>query len=62
MYNWSEYSSNYSDTTGKLWFYSEDKETNFHADIRDNAAFKSLECKAKLLANTVAQSAPNQAN
>ena len=32
MYNLLEYSSNYSDTAGSLWFYSEDEATNFSAD------------------------------
>ena len=59
MYNWLEYSSDYSDTTGSLWFYSKDEGTRFHADIGDNAPFKSFECKAELMGNTVAQPAPN---
>ena len=33
MYNLLEYSSNYSNTTGSLWFYSRDEATNFNADI-----------------------------
>ena len=32
MYNFIEYSSNYS-KTGSLWFYSKDETTNFDADI-----------------------------
>ena len=52
MYNLIEYSSNYSDATGSLWFYSKDEATNFDADISNNA-FKSFEYKAKLLENTV---------
>ena len=28
MYNLVEYSSNYSETTGSLWFYSKDKATD----------------------------------
>ena len=31
MYNLVEYSSNYSDTTGSLWFYSKDEAANFNA-------------------------------
>ena len=33
MYN---YSSNYSDTTGSLWFYSKDEATTFNTKIADN--------------------------
>ena len=33
MYNLIEYSSNDSETTGSLWFYSKDEPTNFNADI-----------------------------
>ena len=61
MYNLTEYSSNYSETTGSLWFYSKGEATDFNADIANNN-FKSFEYKAKLLGNTVAQPAPNAAN
>ena len=30
MYNLIEYSSNYSETTGSLWFYSKDEATNLN--------------------------------
>ena len=30
MYNLIEYSSNYSATTGCLWFYSKDETTDFN--------------------------------
>ena len=53
MSNLIEYSSNYSDTTSSFWFYSKDKETNFHVDIGNNNVFESLEYKAKLLETTV---------
>ena len=33
IYNLMQYSSNYSETSGQLWFYSKDKATNFDADI-----------------------------
>ena len=59
MYNLLKYSSNYSDTTGILWFYSHDKATDFNADTENTNAFKSFEYKAKLLA---AHPASNQAN
>ena len=39
MYNLIEYSSNYSETTGSLWFYSKNEAT-------DN--FKSFKYKAEL--------------
>ena len=48
MYNLIEYSSNYSETMGSLWFYSKDEETNFNAND-DN--FKYFKYKAKLLGN-----------
>ena len=41
-----EYSSNYSETTGSLWFYSKDEANNFNA-----------ENKAKILGNTTADEA-----
>ena len=34
MYNLIEYSSNYSDTTGILWFYSKDEAANFMLILR----------------------------
>ena len=58
MYNLIEYSSNHSETTGNLWFYSKHEAANFDADIvNDNNKFK-----AKLLGNTAPQPAPNAAN
>ena len=30
MYHWIEYSLNWSDMTGSLWFYSKDEATNFN--------------------------------
>ena len=35
LYNLLEYSSNYSDTTCRLWFYLKDLATNFNADIEE---------------------------
>ena len=46
-YNLIEYSSNYSDPTGSLWFYSKEKATTFNADIANNNNFK-----VKLLKST----------
>ena len=54
MYNVIEYKSNYSETTGSLWFYSKDEATNFNADIANTDNFKSFKYKAKLLENKVA--------
>ena len=54
MYNLLEYSSNYSDETGSLSFYSKDEVNNFNADIADDNAFKSFSYKVKLLENTSA--------
>ena len=62
MYNLIEYSSNYSETTGSLWFYSKDEATDFNAVIVNNNSFKSFEYKTKLLGNTVAQPDPNDAS
>ena len=54
MCNLLEYSSNYSDTTGSLSFYSNDKATNFNNDIGNRNNFKSFKYKARLLGSTVA--------
>ena len=51
MYNLIGYSSNYSGTTGSLWFHSKDEATNFYAGIANNNNFKSFEFKPKLLEN-----------
>ena len=61
FYNLVECSSNYSEITWSLWFYSKDEATDFHNDIVIDNNFKSFKYKAKLLANTVAQ-ADNAAN
>ena len=52
MYNLIEYSSNYSETTGSLWFYSKEEPTNFNGDLANTNNSKSLMYKAKLLENT----------
>ena len=36
MYRLLEYSSNYSDMTGSLWFCSKDEATDFNANIGEN--------------------------
>ena len=53
MYNLIEYSSNYSDTKGSLWFYFKNEESNFDADIANSNNFKSFKNKAKLLESTL---------
>ena len=62
IYNLIEYSSNYSETTGSLWFYSKDEATNFNADIANTDDFEFFKYKAKLSGNTVAQPFSNHAN
>ena len=52
MYNLLEYSSNYSEATVSLWFYSENKANNFNNNIENNNYFKSFKYQAKLLGNT----------
>ena len=62
MCNLIEYSSNYSETTGSLWFYSKYKATNFNNNIENTDNFKSLKYKTKLLGNTVSQHNSNHAH
>ena len=57
MYNLTAYNTNYSETAGRLWFYSEDEATICDADIANNNNFKSFEYKSKLLETTVADGA-----
>ena len=52
IYNLSECSTNYSDTTDTFWFYSNDEATDFNVDIADDNAFKSFKYEAKLLGDT----------
>ena len=42
MYNLTEYISNYSETTGSLWFYSKDEATDFNADIANDNNFNKF--------------------
>ena len=58
MYKLIDYSSNYSETTGSLWFYSKDKAANFNTNISSNDC-KSFGYNAKFLRNTVAQFTTN---
>ena len=62
MYNLIEYSSNYFETIGSLWFYSKDEATNFNNNISNTNNFKSFKYEVKLLQNTVAQPVANAAN
>ena len=49
MYNLIvEHISNYSETTGILWFYSKDEATSFNINIENTDNFKSFKYKAKL--------------
>ena len=57
MCNLMEYSSNYYQTTGSLWFYSKDGATDFNVDIANTDDFKSFKYKAKLLGNIEADRA-----
>ena len=59
MYNLIEYSSNYTETTGSLWFYSRKEATDYNAVIANENNFESFKYKDNLLENTVAQLAPN---
>ena len=45
MYKLLEYSSNYSDTIGSLWFHFKNEATNLNADIEDTNDFKSFKWK-----------------
>ena len=57
IYNLIEHSSNYSETTGSLWFYSKNEATNFNNNIENSNDFKSFKYNVKLLETTVAQAA-----
>ena len=57
MHNLIEYSSNYSETTGSLWFYSKDNATDFNANIEKTDNLKSFKYNANLLRNTEADNA-----
>ena len=62
MHNLIEYSSNYFETTGSLWFYSIDEAANFNNNIANTNNFKCFSYKAKLFGNAVAQPGPTVAN
>ena len=52
-----EHNSNYSKTTGSLWFYSKEKEINLMQILQ---ALRNL--RQKLLGKTTTQPAPNVAD
>ena len=55
MYNLRKYSSNYSEVTRSLWFYSKDESTKFNDNIENTDNFNFFKFKARLWGNTVAQ-------
>ena len=57
MQNLIEYSSNYSETTGSLGFYSKDEGIDFNNDLANTDDFKSFMYEAKLKGNTEADGA-----
>ena len=40
IYNLKEHSSNYSETTGSLWFHSKDEAGNFNNNVANSDNFK----------------------
>ena len=62
MCNLIEYSSNYSETTGSLWFYLKMEATNFNNNIENADNFKSFKYNAKLIQKAVAKPTPNNSN
>ena len=57
IYSLTEYSPNYSKTTGNLWFCSKNEATDFNVDIASANNFKSFKYNDKLIGNTVADEA-----
>ena len=54
MYHLTEYSSNYSKTSGSLWLYSKDEATYFDANIANDDNFKNFKYWTKLIGSTTA--------
>ena len=52
IYNFLEYNSNYSDTTGSLWFFSKDDAANFNDNITDDDNIKYFMYKTELTGAT----------
>ena len=61
IYKLIQYSWNYSEAIGSLWFYSKHETTDFNAEIFNDNDSNFLKYKAKLSGNAVAQ-ADNAAN
>ena len=51
MFNFIEYSDNYSDTLGSLWGFKRDDEVN-NADVTNNNYAPSLKYKASIIGDT----------
>ena len=47
-----EFSLNYPDTAGSLWFYSKYEAVKFNKNIASNNNSKSLECEPRPIGNT----------
>ena len=43
MYNLTEYSPNYCETIGSLWFYFKDEATNFNSDTFNDKVLNLLD-------------------
>ena len=54
MYNLLEYSSNYSDTSDNLSFYSKNEANDFGSNIVNTNILKSFKDKTKLIGSTAA--------
>ena len=57
IYSLTEYSPNYSKTTGSLWFCFKNEATDFNVDIASANNIKFFKYNAKLIRNTVADEA-----
>ena len=58
MYNLTEYSNNYSDTSGSLWDFKRDEIDN-NADVTNDNNAPSFKYKANLIGNTEANGTKN---
>ena len=61
-YSLIEYSSNYSETTGSLWFYYKDEQLILMMILLIMIILNLSSIRLNLLGNTAAQPAPNAAN
>ena len=62
MYNLIYFGSNYSETTGSLWFYSKVEATDFNNNTESTDNCKSFKYKAKLLRKHSCSICPKSAN